>query len=73
MRLGVEMHDVRDVMLANDAKDFCFVAKIDLLKDISRVDAMNAFEVFQMTGIGEAIEIDELSDLGLVNDLPNEI
>ena len=73
VRLGGEVHDVGDVMLADDAKDFCFVAKVNLLEDIAWVNAMDAIEIFEMTGIGEAIEIDELRDPRLVNDLPNEI
>ncbi len=72
VRLGSEVHDVRDVMLADDAEDFFFIAGIDLLKDITRMNAMDAVEIFKMTGIGEAVEIDELCDLGQVNDLPDE-
>lgn len=61
-----------DVMLADDAEDFFFVAEIDRLKVITRMNAMDAVEIFEMAGIGEAVEIDELRDLRLVNDLPDE-
>ena len=73
VRFCGEMHDVGDVMLADDAKDFCLVAEIDLLKNVTRVDAVNAIEIFEMTGISEAVEIDKRCDFRTVNDVPNEI
>ena len=33
---------------------------------------VDAGEVFEMTGIGEAVEIDELHDFRLVDDMPDE-
>ena len=73
VRLCCEMHDVGDVMLADDAEDFGLVAEIDLLKNVTRVDAVNAIEIFEMTGVSEAVEIDERGDLRPVNEVPDEI
>ena len=73
VRFGGEMDNVGDVMLADDAKDCCLVAEIDLLKSVTRVCAVNAVEIFEMTGVGEAVEIDERGDFRPVNDVPDEI
>ena len=73
MTFSGEMHDVGDVMLADDAEDLVFVPQIDLLKEVTRMDTVDAREVFEMAGVGEAVEIDELRDLGLVDDMTDEI
>ena len=68
-----EVHDVGDVMLADDAEDFVLVPQIDFFENVARMDVMNAGEVFEMAGIGEAVEIDEPGDLRPVDDVANEI
>lgn len=73
MTFSGEMHDVGDVMLADDAEDLVFVPQIDLFEGIAGMHAMDACEVFEMAGVGEAVEIDELRDLGLVDDMTDEI
>jgi hypothetical protein len=41
--------------VVDDSKGFLFVAEIDLLKDITRVDAMYAVEIFEATRIDDAV------------------
>ena len=68
MRLGGEVHDVRDAVLLDDAQGGCLVAQINFLENIFWVLG-NLFQIGQMTGVGEAIKVDELADSGVVNDV----
>ena len=73
MRLGSKVHDVGDVMLADNAEDLVLVPQIDFFEDITRMDVVDAIKVFKMPRVGEAIEIDELRDFRLVDDMPDEV
>ena len=70
---GREVHDMGDLMLADDAKNAVLVTQIDLLEGIAWMHAVDAIEVFEMPGIGEAVEIDQLGDFRLVDDMPDEV
>jgi hypothetical protein len=66
------MHDVRDGVLFNDTPYGGFVAQVHFLKNVFWVLG-NLFQIFQVPGISEAIEIDEFGDLRAVNDVVNQI
>lgn len=68
-----EVDDVGDVMLTDDAEDFVFVPQIDFFKNVARVGAVDAFEIFEAASIGEAVEIDHLRHAWVADDMVNEI
>ena len=70
---GGEVHDVGDVMLADDAVNGVCFTQIDLLENVAWMRVVDTGEVFEMPGIGEAVEIDELRDFRLVDDMPDEV
>ena len=72
MRFRREMHDVGDGMLLDDAQHSGFVAQIHLFKNVFRVPG-HFFQVLQMPGVGEAIQIDQLFNLRPVDDVMDEV
>ena len=72
MRFRREVHDVRDGMLLDDAQRRRLVAQIHFLENVFRMFG-NVFQIRQMPGISQAIEIDELCDARLVNDVMDQI
>ena len=66
------MHDVRDDVFLNDFDDGGLVAQIHFLKSVFRM-AGNLGEVFEMTGVSQAIEIDESLHLRPVDDVLEDI
>ncbi len=72
VRFRRQVHDVGDGVLFDDPQHGGLVAQVHLLKDIFRVGG-NRFQVFQMPGIGQAIEIDEPGDLGAVDDVVDQV
>ena len=73
MAFGSEVHDMRDFMLTDDAKDFVLIPQIDFFEHVTRMNAMDAIKVFKMPRVGEAVEIDELCNFRLVNDESDEV
>ena len=67
-----EVEDVRDVVLADDADNLGLVAEVDLLEAVAGI-GFQAADVGGMTGVGEAVEIDECRDPGLVDELADEV
>jgi len=66
------MHHVRDVMLLHHAPNGWFVAQIATLEDVFGV-GFQAGQVFQVTGIREAIEVDQDADLLMIYNVPDQI
>ena len=72
MRFGGEVQDVGHAVLLQHLEHIALVAQIDFLKAILRV-LVHAGEVLEMTGIGEAIEVHEAIDLGLIDEPADDI
>ena len=72
MRFRREVHDVRDGVLLDNFERRRLVAQIHLLKNIFRMLG-NLLQIFQPPGISQAVEVDELCDLRVVNDVLDEI
>src|ERR1035437_2505069 len=72
MRFRRKVHDVRNAVLLDDAQRGNLVAQIYLLENVFLM-AGNFFEVRQMSGISEAVEIDQLRNARLVNDVMDQI
>src|ERR1035437_9636555 len=72
MRFRREVHDMRNAVLLDDTQRGGLVAQIHLLKNVFLM-AGNFFEVRQMSGVSEAIEIDQLRDVRLINDVMDKI
>jgi hypothetical protein len=51
-----------DFVFANDPADGAIIANVNFLKDVMR-RVIKVFETFQVTGVGEAIEIDKSLNL----------
>src|ERR1700722_8166284 len=69
---GGEMHHLRDGMFLDDLQNGRLVAQINFFKNEFRMLG-DFFQIGEMPGIGEAIEIDEALDFGAVNNVVNEI
>ena len=69
---GRQVHHVRDGMLSDAVQHGGFVAQIDLFKDVFGI-AVETFQIDQVAGIGQAIEVDEPVDFRPVDDLMNDI
>ncbi len=72
MRFRREMHDVCDGVLFHDAQRRRFVAQIHFFKNVFWVLG-NFFQVCQMPGIRQAIEIDEPGHARIINDVMNQV
>ena len=72
MRFGGEMHDVGDGVLLDHAQGRNLVPQIHLLENILGMFG-NVFEVGQMSGVGEAVEVDELGDSRIVHDVLDQV
>ena len=72
MRFGREMHHVGDLVIANDAADGLAVAEIHFFEDVIR-SAFDIGEICEVTCVGEAIEINEAINCGLIDDVPDKI
>ena len=66
VRFRRQVHDVRDGVLFDNAHHGGLVAQVHLLKNVFRVFG-NLFQIFQVSGISEAIEIDEFGAYGVVS------
>ena len=66
------MHHVGDVMLLHHLKDRGFITQVHFLKSIFRM-ASDFFQIGEMAGVGEAIQVHELRDLGTVDDVMDEV
>ncbi len=66
------MHDVGDGVLLDDAQHGVFVAQIHLFKNVFRVSG-NLFQIFQMPGVGQAIQIDQPLDFRPVDDMMDQV
>ena len=72
MRLRREVHGMRNAVLLDDAQRGNLVAQIYLLENVFLL-AGNFFEVRQMSGVSEAVEIDQLRDVRLINNVMDKI
>ena len=72
MRFRRQMHDVGDAVLLDDAQHGGLVAQIHLLKNIFGMPG-NLFQIFQMAGVGQAIQIHQPRDFRPVNDVMNHV
>ena len=61
-----------DLVLLDHLQHSGFVAEINFFKSVLRAFA-HARQVCQMTGIGQAIEVDQLRNLRLINDVLDEV
>ena len=64
VRFGSEVEDVGDGVIADDAGDGRFVAQVHLLETVFRM-ARNGGDIFQPSGVGEAVEVDDARDFRL--------
>ena len=72
VRFRGEVQDMANGMLLHDTQDFDFVAQIDLFENVFWMPA-NFFEIGQVSGIGQAIEIDQSLDHVLIDDMLNQV
>ena len=72
MRFSSEVHDVSDLVIADDATDGFAVPEIHFLENVV-LSAVDVREICEMSRVGEAIEIYQPSDCGLIDDVANEI
>ncbi len=72
MRFGCQMHDVRDAMLLDNLKDCALLPQIRFLENILWM-SIEASEVFQMSGIGQAIKVNKPGNLRFLKDVPNQV
>ena len=67
-----EVHHVIDVVLVKQTLNRLFVANVRLNKDIIRV-VFHALQVFQITGIGQLVHIDDLDVAVFVQHINHEV
>ena len=72
MRFGGQVHDVRDGVAFDHIQNGGFVAQINLFKDVFRMRG-DTRKVLEPPGVCQAIQVDQPSDLGPVNDVMDEI
>src|SRR2546426_437325 len=72
VRLGRQVQDVSDGVLLYDVEDGWLVAEIDPFEDVFGVTS-DRFDVGHVPGISEAVEVDELGDLGAIDDMLDDI
>ena len=72
MRFRRQVHHVGNGVAFHDFQHGRFVAKIDLFE---RVLGMFGYslQIGLVTGVGQAIQINEPIDLGLINDMLNKV
>ena len=68
VRLGGEVQNVGDGMVANDAGDDLLIAEVHLLEAVFLILG-NGGDIFQTPGVGEAVEVDDVCDFGLADDV----
>ena len=61
VRFRRQVHDVRDGVLLDDAQRGGLVAQIHFLENVFRMPG-NFFQIGQMPGVSQAIQIDQLRD-----------
>ena len=66
------MQDVGDGVLFDDAPHGGRVAEIDALENIFRM-ACDRFDVGEVAGVGEAVQIDQARDLRALDDLMDDV
>ena len=66
VRLGGEVQDVSDAVLLQSLEHIVLVSQIDFFKAIFGM-TIQAGETFEMTGIGQAIEVHQAFDLGFID------
>ena len=67
-----QVHDMGDLVLLHDPQRRGLVAEVHLLEGVFRM-LRDQFQVRQMPGVSEAIQIDELRDGRLVNDVMDQV
>jgi hypothetical protein len=72
MGFGGQVHDVGDGVALNDLEHGYFIADIDFLEGVFRM-ARDGIEIREVTGVGKAVEIDEVFDLRLSNDVVDDV
>ena len=72
MGFGSEVENVGDVVLLDDADDLGLIAEVDFLETVAGIGFKTA-DVGGMTRVGEAVEIDERLDPGLVDQLAEQV
>ena len=72
VRLGCQVHHMSDLVALHDFEDGGLVAEIDFFEMVFGM-AADLFKVDQMSGIGEAIQIDQPLDFRPVDDVMDDI
>lgn len=62
VRLGCKVDHVRDIVRLHDRLNSVWIPEVDRLEDIFRM-LVDAAKVFEMPGVGQAIEVNERLDL----------
>jgi hypothetical protein len=66
------MHHVRNAMALHDLQRGCLVPQVHLLENVFGVTA-HLLEIGEMPGIGEAIEIYQTLDFGLIDNVMDQV
>ena len=72
VRFCRQMHDVRNGVFFDDSQHGGFVAQVHFLKNVFRMPG-NFLQIFQMPGVGQAVEIDQPRNFRAVNDVMNHV
>jgi len=72
VRFSRQVQDVRDAMLLYDSQHLRLISQIDLFENVLRM-TRHRLKIRQMSGIGQAIEIDQRFDLRTADDVLDEV
>ena len=72
MRFSSEVYDMGDVVPFDYFQRGCLIAQIHLLKNILGM-MRDLIQVFQSSGIRQAIEVDELRHLRMINEVLDQV
>jgi len=72
MGFSGQMHDVGDAVALDSVQHSFFVAEIDVFERVFWM-GRDAFEVLQMAGVGQAVQIDQFLDQRFVDDAMHDI
>ena len=72
MRFGGQMQDMGDPMLLHHRQNGGFVAQVGFFKSVFAM-LRDSLQIFQMAGVGQAIQVDQLADFRAVNDVMDQV
>ena len=66
------MHDVGDVMLFDDLRDGSLISQVDLFEEVFGI-LRDGVEVGEIACVGQAVEVDQSTDIGLIDDVVQQV